>query len=209
MSFTEDGNSDADISDSFVTDVEDSENEINRPGNLRNNQKPVSKQEISAFFGLLLAMGIIMSRNRFQEILRFLHCNDNALAVERGQAGYDPLHKVANIIEFLTELLRRKLQPYKRSALRNVDDGFIDLQFQRPPPKIPYKAISLATVLFVIGTVLLVIGSMLLTVWDRTWPVIILGAIMFIPGAYHVRLACYAYKGYDGYSYDDIPEFDE
>ncbi|XP_063433585.1 transmembrane protein 230-like [Mytilus galloprovincialis] len=98
---------------------------------------------------------------------------------------------------------------------RNVDDGFIDLQFQRPPPKIPYKAISLATVLFVIGTVLLVIGSMLLTGYidakygDRTWPVIILGAIMFIPGAYHVRLACYAYKGYDGYSYDDIPEFDE
>lgn len=44
---------------------------------------------------------------------------------------------------------------------------------------------------------------------DRTWPVIILGAIMFIPGAYHVRLASYAYKGYDGYSYDDIPEFDE
>ena len=31
---------------------------------------------------------------------------------------------------------------------------------------------------------------------------------MFIPGAYHVRIAYYAYKGYDGYSYDDIPEFD-
>ncbi|CAC5381293.1 unnamed protein product [Mytilus coruscus] len=93
-----------------------------------NNWKPVSKQEISAFFffGLMLAMEIvrkpsyasywangnrnvltytpnfslIMSRNRFQEILRFLHCNDNGLAVERDQAGYDPLHKVANIIEF-------------------------------------------------------------------------------------------------------------
>jgi hypothetical protein len=31
---------------------------------------------------------------------------------------------------------------------------------------------------------------------------------MFIPGAYHVRIAYYAFKGYEGYSYDDIPEFD-
>ena len=43
---------------------------------------------------------------------------------------------------------------------------------------------------------------------DRTWPVIILGSIMFIPGAYHVRLAYCAFVGYHGYSYDDIPEFE-
>ncbi|VDI04490.1 Hypothetical predicted protein [Mytilus galloprovincialis] len=227
MSFTEDGNSDADISDSFVTDTEDSENEINRPGNLRNgpwftiiepnsfvidrlpsfspdhgpvgfdanlspydyfekfiseddnslfdiiveetnryatttlnandptpqgrgnNWNPVSKQELSAFFGLLLAMGIvrkpsyasywengnknaltytpnfpqIMSRNRFQEILRFLHCNDNALAVERGQAGYDPLHKVANIIE---EFFNRTFEEnYRLSQNVCIDERMI------------------------------------------------------------------------------------
>ncbi|CAC5366901.1 unnamed protein product [Mytilus coruscus] len=131
MSFTEDGNSDVDMSDSYDTDDGDSDNEVNRPdcrlsiqimvlsvgfdANLTpyeyfekfinedyslfdiiveetnryatttlhandptpqgrgNNWKPVFKQEISAFF---------------------------CLAVERGQAGYDPLHKVANIIEF-------------------------------------------------------------------------------------------------------------
>lgn len=44
---------------------------------------------------------------------------------------------------------------------------------------------------------------------DRTWPMLILGSVMFIPGAYHVRIAYYAYKGYEGYSFDDIPEFDE
>ena len=43
---------------------------------------------------------------------------------------------------------------------------------------------------------------------DRTWPVLLLGAIMFIPGIYHVRIAYYAYKGYDGFSYEMIPEFD-
>ncbi|CAC5426390.1 unnamed protein product [Mytilus coruscus] len=47
----------------------------------------------------------VMSRNRFQGILRFLHCNDNDLAVERGKAGFDPLHKVANIIEFVNRTL--------------------------------------------------------------------------------------------------------
>jgi hypothetical protein len=43
---------------------------------------------------------------------------------------------------------------------------------------------------------------------DRTWPLIILGVIMFVPGAYHVRIAYYAYRQYPGYSFDEIPEFD-
>ena len=40
------------------------------------------------------------------------------------------------------------------------------------------------------------------------WPTLILGLLMFIPGGYHVRLALYAYKGYKGFNYEDIPEFD-
>jgi len=43
---------------------------------------------------------------------------------------------------------------------------------------------------------------------DRTWPLIILGIIMFVPGAYHVRIAYYAYRQYPGYTFDAIPEFD-
>lgn len=43
---------------------------------------------------------------------------------------------------------------------------------------------------------------------DRTWPVLIIGALMFIPGVYHVRIAYYAFRGYQGFSYEDIPEFD-
>lgn len=31
---------------------------------------------------------------------------------------------------------------------------------------------------------------------------------MFIPGFYHVRIAYYAWKGYRGYSFEDIPDFD-
>ncbi|GFN78099.1 transmembrane protein 230-like [Plakobranchus ocellatus] len=105
---------------------------------------------------------------------------------------------------------------YKRlSTPRTIaGDGFLDIQFEKPPPKIPYKAILLATALFVAGSALIIVGSLLLTGYinakyaDRTWPVMILGAIMFIPGAYHIRIAYYAYKGYEGFTYEDIPEFD-
>lgn len=43
---------------------------------------------------------------------------------------------------------------------------------------------------------------------DRIWPIIILGTLMFIPGAYHMRVAILAYRKVPGYSFDDIPEFD-
>ena len=48
---------------------------------------------------------------------------------------------------------------------------------------------------------------MMLQYGDRTWPLIIIGLIMFIPGAYHTRIAFHAYQGYEGFSFEDIPEF--
>lgn len=42
---------------------------------------------------------------------------------------------------------------------------------------------------------------------ERTIPVIIIGILVFLPGFYHLRIAYYAYKGFRGYSYDDIPDF--
>ncbi|XP_073509751.1 transmembrane protein 230 [Phyllobates terribilis] len=103
----------------------------------------------------------------------------------------------------------------KYSKLSDTDDGYIDLQFKRSPPKIPYKAIALATILFLIGTLLIVIGSLLLTGHigsggnERAIPVLIIGILVFLPGFYHLRIAYYASKGYRGYSYDDIPDFDD
>uniref|UniRef100_A0A3B4DIP3 Transmembrane protein 230 n=1 Tax=Pygocentrus nattereri TaxID=42514 RepID=A0A3B4DIP3_PYGNA len=44
---------------------------------------------------------------------------------------------------------------------------------------------------------------------DRTIPVLIIGILVFLPGFYHLRIAYYASKGYPGYSYDDIPDFDD
>nr|XP_046242873.1 transmembrane protein 230b [Scatophagus argus] len=101
------------------------------------------------------------------------------------------------------------------SRLATDDDGYIDLQFKKSPPKVPYKAIALATVLFAIGSLLIIIGSLLLAGYfgvhhsDRTVPVLIIGILVFLPGFYHLRIAYYASKGYPGYSYDDIPDFDD
>uniref|UniRef100_A0A673HFY8 Transmembrane protein 230 n=1 Tax=Sinocyclocheilus rhinocerous TaxID=307959 RepID=A0A673HFY8_9TELE len=101
----------------------------------------------------------------------------------------------------------------KYSRLADSDEGYIDLQFKKTPPKVPYKAIALATFLFLVGSVLIVVGSLLLAGYinypDRTIPVLIIGILIFLPGFYHLRIAYYAFKGYRGYSYDDIPDFDD
>ncbi|XP_069070273.1 transmembrane protein 230 [Pleurodeles waltl] len=103
----------------------------------------------------------------------------------------------------------------KYSKLSDTDEGYIDLQFKKSPPKVPYKAIALATILFSIGTLLIVIGALLLTGYisgggtDRAIPVLIIGILVFLPGFYHLRIAYFASKGYRGYSYDDIPDFDD
>ncbi|MXQ86515.1 hypothetical protein E5288_WYG009395 [Bos mutus] len=44
---------------------------------------------------------------------------------------------------------------------------------------------------------------------DRAVPVLIIGILVFLPGFYHLRITYYASKGYQGYSYDDIPDFDD
>ncbi|XP_054613830.1 transmembrane protein 230a isoform X1 [Dunckerocampus dactyliophorus] len=101
----------------------------------------------------------------------------------------------------------------KYSRLAADDDGYIDLQFKKSPPKVPYKAIALAIFLFLVGSLLIVFGALLLAGTivvehpDRTIPVIIIGILVFLPGFYHLRIAYYAAKGYRGYSYDDIPDF--
>ncbi|KPP61848.1 transmembrane protein 230-like [Scleropages formosus] len=103
----------------------------------------------------------------------------------------------------------------KYSKVASSEDGYIDLQFKRSPPKVPYKAIALATFLFVVGSLLIIIGALLLAGYievthpDRTIPVLIIGVLVFLPGFYHLRIAYYASKGYRGYSYEDIPDFDD
>jgi len=40
---------------------------------------------------------------------------------------------------------------------------------------------------------------------DRMIPLMILGLLMFIPGAYYMRIVYYTFRGRSGFSYDQIP----
>ncbi|KAG0183677.1 hypothetical protein DFQ28_001391, partial [Apophysomyces sp. BC1034] len=73
----------------------------------------------------------------------------------------------------------------------------------------------LAMLLFTAGSVLITVGVLIKLdyitsdVWlDRGIPFLVLGSIMFIPGAYHLYLAYYAYYKYPGYEFSMIPEWD-
>lgn len=44
---------------------------------------------------------------------------------------------------------------------------------------------------------------------DRWLPMLIIGAIMFVPGSYHVWIAFWAWRAAPGYSYADIPNYDD
>ncbi|KAF7152391.1 uncharacterized protein LOC131316078 [Rhododendron vialii] len=74
----------------------------------------------------------------------------------------------------------------------------------------PIKEIALAVSLLVFGTLGIIIG-ILMTVnrvgGDRAHGIFfaILGSVLFIPGFYYTRIAYYAYKGYKGFSFSNIP----
>ncbi|KAI4335326.1 hypothetical protein L6164_013981 [Bauhinia variegata] len=76
--------------------------------------------------------------------------------------------------------------------------------------KPPIKEIGLAIALLVFGTLGIIIGSIMAynrVGGDRAHGLFfaILGMILFIPGFYYTRIAYYAYKGYKGFSFSNIP----
>jgi len=104
---------------------------------------------------------------------------------------------------------------HRRKNRKRRDDAFLPEQFEMKKRPVPWKAIGYAIGMFVIGTALLIAGSLIHIghvdnekYGDRLWPLIIFGALMFIPGSYHVVLAVNVFLGRPGYSFDDIPEFD-
>ncbi|KAL5769108.1 hypothetical protein ACOSP7_015665 [Xanthoceras sorbifolium] len=74
----------------------------------------------------------------------------------------------------------------------------------------PIKEIGLAISLLVFGTVGIICGIAMAynrVGGDRAHGLFfaILGSILFIPGFYYTRIAYYAYKGYKGFSFSNIP----
>lgn len=76
--------------------------------------------------------------------------------------------------------------------------------------KPPRKEISLAIALLILGTIVIAIGLFMFSQQiggDRTHGMLfaLLGTVLFVPGFYYSRIAWYAYKGYKGFSFSNIP----
>ncbi|EYU37308.1 hypothetical protein ABFS83_10G142200 [Erythranthe nasuta] len=76
--------------------------------------------------------------------------------------------------------------------------------------KPPIKEIALAVALLVFGALAIVLGIAMAVNQvggDRAHGIFfaILGGILFLPGFYYTRIAYYAYKGYKGFSFANIP----
>ncbi|KAK9097431.1 hypothetical protein Sjap_022928 [Stephania japonica] len=74
----------------------------------------------------------------------------------------------------------------------------------------PIKEIALAVSLLVFGTLGIVLGIVMAynrVGGDRAHGLFfaVLGGILFIPGFYYTRIAYYAFKGYKGFSFSNIP----
>ena len=105
----------------------------------------VTMEEMKAFIGVVMLMGICrlptiemywsanhplitpgisntMPRIRFEQILRFLHLNDNAQQVSHGQPGYDPLFKVRPLLDLLS---RRFESEYTTHEEVSIDEAMI------------------------------------------------------------------------------------
>ncbi|KAI3801608.1 hypothetical protein L1987_29717 [Smallanthus sonchifolius] len=87
-----------------------------------------------------------------------------------------------------------------------MDSDSVYTSHNRPP----VKEIALAVSLLVFGVIGIVSGIFMAVnrVGGDTGHGLffaILGAVLFIPGFYYTRIAYYAYKGYKGFSFSNIP----
>lgn len=89
------------------------------------------------------------------------------------------------------------------------------LKFKKNSTRIPYKAIACAAAQFLIGAFLLVVGCLLLAGYiskvgaNRAAAILIVGILVFLPGFYHLLIACRAHRRCQGCSYSDLPDCDD
>uniref|UniRef100_A0A7S3N2X0 Transmembrane protein 230 n=1 Tax=Strombidium inclinatum TaxID=197538 RepID=A0A7S3N2X0_9SPIT len=98
------------------------------------------------------------------------------------------------------------------------------LHMNQPPnlfgkDKVPYRTIGYSFFLFLVGTIFLCLGFMdyvetgsMTTATSeesgRPYEKLLLGALMFIPGSYHVFVGLLAYLKVDGFKYKDVASFE-
>ena len=84
--------------------------------------------------------GDVMSGNRYQLLCSFLHFNDNAEQVPRGQPGYDPLFKIAPLIDILKPLYKVYYIPSRELSIDETMKLFAGrLSFKQFMPNKPIR----------------------------------------------------------------------
>ncbi|KAK2706147.1 hypothetical protein QYM36_016245 [Artemia franciscana] len=120
----------------------------------------VSSAEVECFLGILAFTGIVkmpsyrsywsnetrypviadaMSRDRFEQIKKYLHFNDNLTQKPRGDPGHDKIHKVRPLIEMIRDNFM-KIPPEEHQA---VDEQIVPTKqrilLKQYNPKKPHK----------------------------------------------------------------------
>ncbi|XP_065060334.1 piggyBac transposable element-derived protein 3-like [Rhopilema esculentum] len=99
---------------------------------------PTSVEEMRAFFGCLIYMGLcqlsdirnywsealgqerissVFSRNRFTDLFRYLHCNDNTMALSKNDPNHDKLHKVRPVVNLLQQSFKQFWVPHQQNSI--------------------------------------------------------------------------------------------
>ena len=84
------------------------------------------------------------SRNRFEDVLRVLHFNDNALQKERGEPGYNRIYKLQPPIDKFRKNFKEKVLPETYHAIDEMMVAFkgrhgLKQYMQKKPTKWGYK----------------------------------------------------------------------
>ena len=75
----------------------------------------------------------------------------------------------------------------------------------------PAKTLVAAALMLIAGLNLLIVGTVLGWYKDRErgMTLMVLGALLFIPGSYTSTLLFGAYRNWPGYSYESVPSYDQ
>jgi hypothetical protein len=103
---------------------------------------------------------------------------------------------------------------------RNVDDGVASFgsgghAYTRGGKRIrfPWRTITAAVVMLVVGIGLLIAGFVQLALRDpeqaRTLGFLVMGALLFIPGSYSSVLLFGAFRRWPGYDWDAVPSYED
>ncbi|KZV43401.1 transmembrane protein 230-like [Dorcoceras hygrometricum] len=115
----------------------------------------------------------------------------------------------------------RRNVKYSRLAV-DEDDYYDDGNRSRHDPrfnytpkafdKIPWKSISLAVFLLLLGCLLLLLSFFIFTGHmegesSQAYGLLGLGCLAFLPGFYETRIAYYSWRGAQGYRFSSIPDY--